>query len=117
MVNVFDIAKYILHINRKEISTTHLQKLCYYCRIWHLAWYGKLLFPEDFERWDNDPVCKQLFHIHHGWFSVEEGHIPQTLPTNEELSETNIDTVEQVIHDCHTFNAAQLSELARQADP
>jgi uncharacterized phage-associated protein len=61
MVNIFDVAKYILHSIGGEISTMVLQKLCYYSQAWHLAWYGIPLFPEDFKKWDNGPVCTELF--------------------------------------------------------
>jgi uncharacterized phage-associated protein len=66
VVKVFDVSKSILHTIGDEISTMKLQKLCYYCQAWHLAWYGKSLFPEDFERWDNGPVCRELFDLHRG---------------------------------------------------
>ncbi|MDR1891014.1 MAG: DUF4065 domain-containing protein [Puniceicoccales bacterium] len=117
MVNIFTVSKHILHIMGREISTMHLQKLCYYCQAWHLVWYGEPLFPEDFERWDNGPVCRELFEIHRGQFAIGEEHIPKKLLTDEELSKTNIDTIDQVIDDYGMFNGAQLDELARKEDP
>jgi uncharacterized phage-associated protein len=50
MTNIFDVAKYILHAIGGQMSTMKLQKLCYYCQAWHLAWNWTLMFPEDFER-------------------------------------------------------------------
>jgi uncharacterized phage-associated protein len=66
MINIFANAKYIFHIKEKEISTIHLRKLCYYCQAWHLVWRGTPLFLEDFEGWDDGPVCRELFDMHRG---------------------------------------------------
>ncbi|MCR0266239.1 DUF4065 domain-containing protein [[Clostridium] innocuum] len=70
-VNVFDVAKYILHKNG-PISTMKLQKLCYYAQSWSLAWDETPLFKEDFQAWANGPVCPELFHRHRGLYSVDE---------------------------------------------
>lgn len=70
MVTIVDVAKYIL-ARRGEMSTMKLQKLCYYSQAWHLVWRDKPLFREDFQAWANGPVCRELFDIHHGLFSVD----------------------------------------------
>lgn len=54
MANVFDVAKYIL-VQRGEMSTMKLQKLCYYCQAWSLVWDDKPLFEEEFQAWANVP--------------------------------------------------------------
>ena len=69
MANIFDTAKYILE-KRGKMSTMKLQKLCYYAQAWSLVWDDSELFPEDFEAWANGPVCKKLFDITKGIFSV-----------------------------------------------
>jgi uncharacterized phage-associated protein len=114
MVCVFDIAKYILDVKRKEISTMHLQKLHYHCQASYLVWHGTPLFPEDFERWDNRPVCKELFDMHRRWFVIEEEHIRRKLLIDKKLGEININTIEQVMDDDGTFNSAQLGNLAHK---
>ncbi len=38
-----------------------LQKLCYYCQAWYLAWNNEPLFDEEFEAWASGPVCKELY--------------------------------------------------------
>ena len=70
MVNIVDVAAYILGEIGGEISTMKLQKLCYYSQAWTLVWSGKELFNEDFEAWVNGPVCKELFKKHQGVFSL-----------------------------------------------
>jgi uncharacterized phage-associated protein len=117
MINVFDVAKYILHAVGGEVSTMFLQKLCYYCQAWHLVWAGKPLFPEDFERWDNGPVCRELFNMHRGWGGISEEDIPSGLSTDEELGESDFDTINQIIEDYAIFNGAQLSEISHGEGP
>lgn len=47
MPDIFDTARYILE-QAGLVSPMKLQRLCYYCQAWHLAWEGHELFPEDF---------------------------------------------------------------------
>lgn len=89
MVSVFDTAKYILHkIGR--LNTWKLQKLCYYSQAWQLAWTGETLFDEDFEAWSNGPVCRKLFNVHKGRYSVTENDINlgNTCTLNDDQKET-----------------------------
>ena len=65
MPTVFDVAKYILK-KTGQIPSMKLQKLVYYCQAWSLAWDDVPLFDEDFQAWANDPVCPDLFDLHHG---------------------------------------------------
>ncbi|MDR3117590.1 MAG: DUF4065 domain-containing protein [Puniceicoccales bacterium] len=116
-VNVFDIAKYILHAIGGEISTMKLQKLCYYCQAWSLAWYGKPLFPEDFEAWTNGPVCRDLFDVHKGWFGIEEEAIPQNLCSCSGLNEALSEHVDKIVDDYGLYNGAQLSEISHSEIP
>ena len=74
MLTVFDVAKYILHA-KGPMSTWKLQKLCYYCQAWSLAWTEKQLFPEDFEAWANGPVCRLLYEEHRGMYIISESDI------------------------------------------
>ena len=117
MINIFDVAKYILHTIGDEISTMKLQKLCYYSQAWHLAWYGIPLFPEHFKKWDNGPVCTELFDVHRGWFSVEEEEISDDLLSGEKLSICELKTIDQILEDYGMYNGAQLSEISHQEDP
>lgn len=68
---IFDVAKYILHKYGK-MSTWKLQKLCYYCQAWQLAWAEQPIFNERFEAWSNGPVSPELFQYHKGKFMVDE---------------------------------------------
>ncbi|MDR3117520.1 MAG: DUF4065 domain-containing protein [Puniceicoccales bacterium] len=116
-INIFDVAKYILHSIGGEISTMKLQKLCYYCQAWHLALEGEPLFPQEFEAWANGPVCRELFNAHKGWFGIREEDIPQTSCSRVELPEQATMHVDRVLEDYGCFDGAQLSELTHGESP
>ena len=86
MANIFDVAKYILN-EIGEISTMKLQKLCYYSQVISFVMKSKPLFSEDFEAWANGPVCRSLFNIHKGKFSLQSRDIPNDLLTKLSVDE------------------------------
>ena len=43
------------------LTNLKLQKLLYYAQAWHLAVYGKELFPEDCEAWVHGPVVPSAY--------------------------------------------------------
>lgn len=49
------------------ISNLKLQKLLYYCQGFHLAIYGKPLFPEKIIRWQLGPVVPDVYQIFKGY--------------------------------------------------
>jgi uncharacterized phage-associated protein len=116
-VNVFDVARYILHSIGEEISTMKLQKLCYYCQAWYLAWHGKPLFPQEFEAWVNGPVCRELFNAHKGWFGIRKEHIPSSFCACPELPVEISTHIDKVLEGYGLYNGAQLSEISHREDP
>lgn len=70
MATVFDVAKYIVK-KYGSMTTMKLQKLCYYCQAWALAWDEEPLFNEEFQAWANGPVCPELFALHKGKFVAD----------------------------------------------
>lgn len=75
MVNVFDVAYYVLDKCGK-MSTFKLHKLLYYCQAWYMSWNaGTPLFKEDFEAWVNGPVIRELFNIHKGMYEISKDDI------------------------------------------
>jgi uncharacterized phage-associated protein len=117
MVNIFDVARYILHAIGGDISTMKLQKLCYYCQAWHLAWKGEPLFQEDFRRWDNGPVCKEIFDVHKGRFSINEEDTPINILSCDEVDNYVSAIIDRIIEDYGKFDGAQLSEIIHEEDP
>lgn len=114
MATVFDVAKYILHMQGK-ISTWKLQKLCYYSQAWSLAWTGKPIFEEDFQAWSNGPVCPELFHEHRGKFCVDENNI--LCGNLENLTEDERDSINVVLRDYGDMEPYDLRELSHKELP
>jgi uncharacterized phage-associated protein len=76
-----------------------LQKLLYYCQGWHLAWDGEPLFGEEFEAWLSGPVCRELYELHKGEYSVGPGFFYAKLRAIQEVEEdARIQQNERVRH-------------------
>ena len=71
-VSIIDVAEHIL-TEQGEMSTMKLQKLLYFSQGWALAWTGVPLFVEEFEAWASGPVCRELYELHRGEYSVGPG--------------------------------------------
>lgn len=65
MVKAIDVAKYIMELEEEKPSSTlyplKLQKLCYHIQSFHLALWGKSLFDDDFQAWENGPCIYVLW--------------------------------------------------------
>ena len=57
------VAEYIL-FKYGPMSHLKLQKLLYFVQGYHLAYFGKPLFEDDFEAWVHGPVSRKLFEKH-----------------------------------------------------
>jgi hypothetical protein len=44
IVNVFTVATDLLGTVKGKMAQIRLQKICYYCQAWYLAWHGEPLF-------------------------------------------------------------------------
>lgn len=118
MANVFDVARYILTAVGGSVSTMRLQKLCYYSQAWSLAWDNVPLFDENFEHWDNGPVCRELFNQHQGKFCVTADDIPAMLvDRTHPLTAEQINNIDNVLDAYGVLNGGQLSELTHRERP
>jgi uncharacterized phage-associated protein len=115
--SIFDVARYILETIGGEVSTVKLQKLCYYAQAWHLVRYGTELFPEDFEKWDNGPVCRDLYETHKGKFSINKHQIPPELYTDAEFVDEEHGTLGYVLDRYGPINGNELSLMTHEEDP
>jgi len=116
MANVFDVAKYILD-KTGPISTMKLQKLCYYAQAWSLVWDDSPLFNEEFEAWANGPVCRELFNVHRGNFSLGVNEINWDAICDRELTVVQKETVDLVLESYANKNAQWLSTLTHMEAP
>jgi len=113
MAHVQDVAAYIL-AKRGSMSAMKLQKLCYFCYGYHMAWEERPLFPEPFEAWANGPVSPRLYQMHRLQFTVSPGDIngnPDALDAGEKES------VGLVLDGYGHFSAHQLSAMTHAAGP
>lgn len=116
MCNVFDVAKYILR-EIGEVSTMKLQKLCYYSLVESIKVNSqKPLFNESFEAWANGPVCRDLFNVHKGKFTISQSNIPNNLLSNS-LSLDDMNIINKVIEHYGKFSGAELSTMSHKETP
>lgn len=113
-LSIFHVARYIIE-NVERLTTMKLQKLCYYCQAWTLAWDEIPLFEEDFEAWANGPICRELFNVHKGKFSIPHDFLVQyaAFPFNE-IQKENMDIV---IKEYSGFDPQYLSDLTHSELP
>lgn len=118
MTTIFDVAKYILSKDLLGMTTMKLQKLCFYCQAYSLAWTDKPLFEGEFLAWKNGPVNYELFNAHRGMYSIG----PHGLDGIVEGNPQNVDAVGELIIDAileqmGTMTADQLRSLSHDEDP
>lgn len=114
MVNVFDVAKYIL----EQVSITSamkLQKLVYYSQAWHTVWSDKPLFENRIEAWANGPVCPNLYNYHRGQFQVDLRAFPWG--SSENLTADQKDSINEVLKVYGDKTSQWLSDLTHMEKP
>jgi uncharacterized phage-associated protein len=66
MAHILDVARYVL--SRDSMTPKKLQKICYYCQGWHLAFTdGSPLFAQNLEAWVHGPVSPDLYSYYKGY--------------------------------------------------
>lgn len=114
MTNIFTVATYILS-REGPMSSMKLQKLCYYCQAWSIAWNGRELFYEDFEAWDTGPVCPELFRHTQDKAKVESCKLAPF--SKGSLSAKQKDTINHVLSHYAKHSAQWLEQLTILEDP
>jgi uncharacterized phage-associated protein len=117
MVNVFDVARYILTSIGGEVLTSKLQRLCYYAQAWHLAKHGVPLFREDFERRISGPRCPKLFNVNSGRFYVNKDNIRDQWCLEEEFTKNELGAIEFVLQRYGPLEGHELRSIACSEDP
>lgn len=114
MANILQLAKYILD-KQGAMTTMKLQKLCYYCQAWSLAWDEIPLFDEDFQAWANGPVCPELYNVHKGLFTVDANDFNENYGTA--FTPNQLDTIDRVLQYYGDKEPHWLSELTHLENP
>lgn len=115
--NIFDVAYFILETIGSDISTSKLQRLCFYCQAWHLVWYNKPLFCERYSVWQNGPVCRKLWNVHKGSFYMSNKDISQKLLSKKRLTVQEKSTIDKIIDYYGAKEGWWLGELIRNEAP
>jgi uncharacterized phage-associated protein len=117
MCNVFDVAKYILS-EIGEVSTMKLQKLCYYSLVEGLASPQQVaIFSNKIEAWANGPVCRDLWNVHKGHFSINKGMIPNNLLSRKKIPIAYKNYINLAIEKYGTKSGSELSALSHKEKP
>ena len=117
MITASLVAKHLISLagegpEPEPMTAMKLHKLLYYCQGWHLAWYGKPLFPESIEAWQHGPVVPAVYN------QFAKGSAPLVVPNIDgELPGHTRDAVEQVWSHYQKFSASGLRNLSHQESP
>ena len=103
------------------LTNLKLQKLVYYTQAWHLAFFDKPIFDDDFQAWVHGPVLADLYHQFKE-FRWE--------PIKSELGETELKVfnesmngnIKEIVNDVilkyyYTLTAYQLELSTHNEDP
>lgn len=118
MANAQQIADFFLRHSAESgdfISNLKLQKLLYYAQGWHLAFFGKTLFEEDFEAWVHGPVIPAIYRKYKtsGWSPIQVNghtHKPQLSSKVEAL-------LVEIYEKYGSLDASQLERLTHREQP
>jgi uncharacterized phage-associated protein len=116
MTTAQQVADYIVwssHESGSFLSNLKLQKLLYYVQAWHLAVYGRPLFPEKFQAWIHGPVIPEIYRRYEGyqWRNIDEG------AERPALDERTIEFIEEILEEYGPLDARRLEYLTRREDP
>jgi putative transposase len=65
---------------------------------------------------ENGSVCRELFNVHRGCFSVVDKDIPNTCTSVKKLRKADIKTFDQILEDDGKYNCAQLRKISYRED-
>jgi uncharacterized phage-associated protein len=61
-IDSVNLAYYIINSKKyPNLSHLKLQKLLYYIQSWHLVFFDKKLFDDDFQAWVHGPVSRKIY--------------------------------------------------------
>ncbi|MED3536220.1 type II toxin-antitoxin system antitoxin SocA domain-containing protein [Bacillus toyonensis] len=120
MAEVRNVAKYFIHLSEEStpyaITPLKLQKLLYYAQGFHLRDTGYPLFNDNLLAWAHGPVVRDIYddYRHLGYFTIKSEPF---YITNHELTNEEIETIENVWEEYGHLDGKLLEELTHQEDP
>ncbi|UXI52666.1 Panacea domain-containing protein [Acinetobacter variabilis] len=119
-IKALDVANYILWLEDRfegseGITPLKLQKLVYYCQGFHLAMFGKELFPEKIEAWLHGPVVPDLYRH---FKSVGSAIVAAPIDFDENLlSKEQRELLNEVVETYGQFSAWRLRNMTHDEAP
>ena len=112
MVDVFDVAKYVLE-KQGSMTTMKLQKLVYYSQAWSLVWDEKPLFAEEIQAWASGPIVRDLYNHHRGAYlipDIQKGNV-------DNLTKEQRETIDAILEAYGDKPAQWLADLTHMEKP
>jgi uncharacterized phage-associated protein len=111
MASANDVAAYLLARAGGALEQMKLQKLLYYCQVWHQANYRRPLFPDRIEAWANGPVLPEFWEQHRNEFIVRK------VASSVALTAFDQALVDAVLMRYDQYTGVQLSQLTHKETP
>ena len=118
-LSCFDVANYFLALADEDagdlVSNLKLQKLVYYAQGYHLAIFGRPLYPEKIEAWAHGPVIPKLYHTFKGH---ENKPIPPPVDLNlSKFDKEAIEFLDEVYNILGQYSAWKLRNMTHDDPP
>lgn len=105
-----------LFLTDRKMTLTKLNYLCYYAQAYHLAFFDRPLFDEDFIAWIKGPTSKTLYEKYkkkYNWFR----DIPVKEKIKNDFSQDSMWILETIRDSYIDFTDYELEALATHEDP
>lgn len=105
------------------MSHLKLQKLLYYCQAYHLAYFEKPLFEEDFEAWVHGPVCRSVYNTLKGKsvlysdVTYSEYDFDAETELKTVISSSQFEVVNDVLNSLSDWSGAELEKATHDEAP
>lgn len=110
---ILDYAALIIRQFQEPITTSKLQKLCYFVYAWSLVHADRPAFDDTFVAWSNGPLSLALRAAHPGRFEVSEDAVGDA----HKVDAAGHALVSTVVLSYDGLSGHQLSELSERGGP
>ena len=117
-LTIFDVANFFLKIVDRDSGSTitplKLQKILYYAQGYHLAYYDKELFSEDFQAWAHGPANEDIYEKYkeYGFNSI-----PSPIEEIPEIEDSECDFLNDIWQTFGIYDGKYLEEQTHKEKP